>query len=403
MKSFEELRRQLLERLDMGRELAEAEIREAIDELVLEEGNPCRLSLREKTELGKNLYYSVRGLDVLQELADDPEITEIMANGYQNIFFEKGGKIRRWEKCFTSPQRLEDVIQQIAGKCNRTVNEQVPVMDARLEDGSRVHVMMKPVALDGPVLSIRKFPKCPITMETLTEGESITREAADFLGELVRARYTILVGGGTSTGKTTFLNALSGYIPEGERIVTIEDNAELQIQGVANLVRLEARPESLQGGREITIRDLIRAALRMRPNRIIIGEVRGAEAGDFLNCLNTGHEGSLGSAHANSIRDMAGRLEMMALMGTNLPPEVIRRQIVSGIEILVHLERDRQGNRRVAEIGEITGMEEGKVRVIPLYKRDSRNRLKQAGELLRKEKLEKYRHEEKESERKNYI
>lgn len=401
MKQFEELRKQLLDRLDTGRELEEQEIREAIDELVLQEGKSCFLSLRDKTDLRDSLFYSVRGLDVLQQLADDPEVTEIMANGYKNIFFEKAGKLQRWDKHFSSPERLEDVIQQIAGKCNRTVNEQLPVMDARLEDGSRVHVVMKPIAIDGPILSIRKFPDRPITMEGLMERGSISREAADFMGELVRARYTILVGGGTSTGKTTFLNALSGHIPEGERIVTIEDNAELRIQGVDNLVRLEARSESLQGGREISIRELIRTALRMRPNRIIIGEVRGAEAGDFLNCLNTGHEGSLGSAHANSIRDMAGRIEMMAMMGTRLPAEVIRRQIASGIEILVHLERDREGNRKVAEIGEITGISEGKVQVVPVYRRDRQNRLERTGDLLRKEKLEKYRDEKKKSERKN--
>ena len=403
MRNFEELRRQLLDRLDTGRELEEAEIREAIDNLVLEEGRTCLLSLKEKTELRNALFYSVRGLDVLQELAEDPQVTEIMANGCRNIFFEKGGVIRRWDRGFSSPERLEDVIQQIAGRCNRTVNEQMPVMDARLADGSRVNVVMRPVALDGPVLTIRKFPDCPMTMDRLVSLGTLTREAADFLRELVEAGYTILVGGGTSTGKTTFLNALSAFIPADERIVTIEDNAELQLQGIENLVRLEARPESLQGGREISIRDLIRTALRMRPNRIIIGEVRGAEAVDFLNCLNTGHEGSLGSAHANSIQDMAGRLEMMALMGTRLPAEVIRRQIAAGIQVLVHLERDREGRRKVEEIGEITGVQEGEVQVASLYRRASTGELERTGELQRRRKLERYRDEKQKAEGKNQI
>lgn len=403
MKALEQLRRTLLERLDTGRELEEEEIREVIDELVLEEGHARFFTLKEKTELRNALFYSVRGLDVLQELADDPRVTEIMANGYRKIFYEKDGALRRWDKSFSSPERLEDVIQQIAARCNRTVNEQMPVMDARLEDGSRVNVVMKPVALDGPILSIRKFSDRPITMERLVEFDSITGEAADFMKMLVESRYTILVGGGTSTGKTTFLNALSGFIPEGERIVTIEDTAELQLQGIENLVRLEARPKSLQGGSEISIRDLIRTALRMRPSRIIIGEVRGGEAGDFLNCLNTGHDGSLGSVHANSILDMTGRIEMMALMGTRLPAEVIRRQIVSGIEVLVHLERDRQGKRKVAEIGEITGIQEGKAEVVPLYKRNQDGRLEQTGELQRREKLEKYKDEKTKAGGKDYI
>ena len=403
MRNFEELRRQLLDRLDTGRELEEAEIREAIDNLVLEEGRTCLLSLKEKTELRNALFYSVRGLDVLQELAEDPQVTEIMANGCRNIFFEKGGVIRRWDRGFSSPERLEDVIQQIAGRCNRTVNEQMPVMDARLADGSRVNVVMRPVALDGPVLTIRKFPDRPMTMDRLVSLGTLTREAADFLRELVEAGYTILVGGGTSTGKTTFLNALSAFIPADERIVTIEDNAELQLQGIENLVRLEARQESLQGGREISIRDLIRTALRMRPNRIIIGEVRGAEAGDFLNCLNTGHEGSLGSAHANSIQDMAGRLEMMALMGTRLPAEVIRRQIAAGIQVLIHLERDREGRRKVEEIGEITGVQEGEVQVASLYRRASTGELERTGELQKRRKLERYRDEKQKAEGKNQI
>lgn len=393
MKYFDEMRALLLERLDTDRELEEREIREGIDELLLSCGRRP-LTLKEREELGRELFYSVRGLDVLQELADDPEITEIMVNGYRNIFYERKGRLYRWEKCFSAPERLEDVIQQIAAGCNRAVNEQTPILDARLEGGERVNVVMAPVALNGPALTIRKFPEKPVTMEILTAWDSITPEAADFLKNLVRARYTIFVGGGTSTGKTTFLNALSRFIPEDERIVTIEDTAELQLQGTENLVRLEVRPETLQGGKEIGIRQLIRTALRMRPGRIIIGEVRGAEAADFLNCLNTGHEGSLGSAHANSIRDMIGRLETMALMGRQMSDQVIRRQIAAGIEILVHLERDSSGRRRVQEIGEVTGIRQGEVQVQPLYRRNRQQVLEPSGCLERREKLEKWQEEE---------
>ena len=391
MKYFEELRAQLLELLDTDRELEEQEIRDTIDELLLASGRRHPLSLRERAELKNELFYSVRGLDVLQELADNPEITEIMVNGYRNIYYEKQGKLYRWGKCFSAPERLEDVIQQIAAGCNRSVNEQMPILDARLSGGERVNVVMPPVALNGPVLTIRKFPEKPITMERLTAWGSVTEEAAEFLEQLVRASYTVLVGGGTSTGKTTFLNALSRFIPEDERIVTIEDTAELRLQGTENLVRLEVRPENLQGGGEIGIGQLIRTALRMRPGRIIVGEVRGAETAEFLNCLNTGHEGSLGSAHANSIRDMIGRLETMALMGQQLSEQVIRRQIAAGIEILIHLERDRTGKRQVAEIGEIAGLREGEVQVNLLYRRERDNRLVRVGNLTRKEKLEKWK------------
>ena len=262
------------------------------------------------------------------------------------------------------------MIQQIAGRCNRVVNEETPILDARLANGARVNAVLPPVSLDGPVLTIRRFPDEPITMVKLVAWGSITQAAADFLKKLVSSGYTILVGGGTSTGKTTFLNVLSACIPREERIVTIEDNAELQLLGLDNVVRLEARAANLEGGREITIRDLLRTALRMRPSRIIIGEVRSGEAGDFLSCLNTGHSGSLGSAHANSVRDMIGRLENMVLMGMNIPIPVIRRQIVSGIEILVHLGRDGNGKRRVEEIAEITGLKGDEVQIRTLFRLD---------------------------------
>ena len=394
---FEEIRRRLLSLLENRDELSDQDILDAIDELVLAEGRELRLSLRAKEEFRRELFCSVRKLDVIQELVDDPSVTEIMVNGYRNIFVEKSGKIRKWEKAFSSEERLWDVIQQIAGRCNRVVNEETPILDARLANGARVNAVLPPVSLDGPVLTIRRFPDEPITMVKLVAWGSITQAAADFLKKLVSSGYTILVGGGTSTGKTTFLNVLSACIPREERIVTIEDNAELQLLGLDNVVRLEARAANLEGGREITIRDLLRTALRMRPSRIIIGEVRSGEAGDFLSCLNTGHSGSLGSAHANSVRDMIGRLENMVLMGMNIPIPVIRRQIVSGIEILVHLGRDGNGKRRVEEIAEITGLKGDEVQIGALFRLDGENHLEPVNPLLHGEKLEKkYEKEEKE-------
>ena len=378
-----------MSRLEARGELTDEEILEIIDDLVLSRSREFLLTLKEKEGLRKDLFYSVRKLDVLQELVEDNTVTEIMVNGYRDIFVERDGIIRKWEKSFTSEERLQDVIQQIAGKCNRVVNEQIPIADARLENGSRVNIVLPPVALDGPIMTIRRFQDDPVTMEKLVSWGSITAEGAGFLRNLVRAGYTILVGGGTSTGKTTFLNALSNFIPKEERIVTIEDNAELQIQGIDNLVRLEAKAANLEENREITIRDLIKTALRMRPSRIIIGEVRSGEAGDFLSCLNTGHSGSLGSAHANSVRDMIGRLEMMVLMGMDLPIPVIRRQIASGVEILVHLTRDKTGRRMVEEIAEITEYAEGEIQIQTLYGRNRQSELVCVSPLRHREKLEK--------------
>ena len=360
------LRRKLMERIDIASEPDDGEVLEEIDGLILGEEETRYLPVAQKAELRRQLFYSVRRLDVLQELLEDAGITEIMVNGYQHIFVERNGRIERYGKSFTSAEKLEDVIQQIVGRCNRVVNEQNPIVDARLENGDRVNVVMKPVALNGPILTIRRFPEQAVTMEFLVSIGSITKEAAEFLQALVRTRYSMMIGGATGSGKTTFLNALSAYIPKGERIITIEDNAELQIQGVENLVRLEAKEANLESGTEITIRDLIRAALRMRPDRVIIGEVRGAETFELLSALNTGHAGSLSTAHANSVKDMISRLETMVLMGVQLPLEAIRRQIASGIEILVHLGRGEDGSRRVEEIAEITGMEEDEIKTVSL-------------------------------------
>ena len=370
------LRRKLMERIDIASEPDDGEVLEEIDRLILGEEETRYLPVAQKAELRRQLFYSVRRLDVLQELLEDAGITEIMVNGYQHIFVERNGRIERYGKSFTSAEKLEDVIQQIVGRCNRVVNEQNPIVDARLENGDRVNVVMKPVALNGPILTIRRFPEQAVTMEFLVSIGSITKEAAEFLQALVRTRYSMMIGGATGSGKTTFLNALSVYIPKGERIITIEDNAELQIQGVENLVRLEAKEANLESGTEITIRDLIRAALRMRPNRVIIGEVRGAETFELLSALNTGHAGSLSTAHANSVKDMISRLETMVLMGVQLPLEAIRRQIASGIEILVHLGRGEDGSRRVEEIAEITGMEEDEIKTVSkrIWERPAKDR-----------------------------
>lgn len=388
---FENLREQLQQIIEESVELTDDELAEKLDNLVLERCRDRQFSLRKKEELRRQLFYSVQRLDILQELVENPGITEIMVNGCSDIFYEEDGKLHRWNKSFRSRERLEDVVQEIAGRCNRVVNEQRPIADARLEDGSRVNIVLNPVALNGPIITIRRFPEKAITMSDLVERKSLTREAADFLCELVAARYSVIVGGGTSTGKTTFLNALSSAVPPQERIITIEDNAELQLQGLPNLVRLEAKNSNMEGMHEITIRDLIKTSLRMRPDRIIVGEVRGAEAGDFLTCLNTGHDGSLGTAHANSIRDMISRLEMMTLAGMTLPVGVIRRQIAAGIDILVHLGRDAFGWRYVEEIGEITGMNGEEVAIQTLYRRNVEGKLEKVGELAHAEKINEYR------------
>ena len=368
-------------------ERSDEEILELIDRMILEDLREEGLSLSQKTGLRQRLFHSVRKLDVLQDLLDDNSVTEIMVNGPDHIFVEQDGKVRRWNRSFTSMEKLEDVIQQIVGRCNRIVNEASPIVDARLENGARVNVVIAPVALNGPILTIRRFSDRPITMEKLLQLGSLTRECAEFLKKLVQARYSILIGGGTGSGKTTFLGALSEYIPKDERIITIEDNAELRLQGIENLVRLEAKAANLEGGRDITIRDLIKSALRMRPDRILVGEVRAEEAIDMLQALNTGHEGSLTTAHANSTKDMLSRLETMVLMGMDLPLEAIRRQIASGLDILVHLGRMRDRSRKVLEITEVLGYENGEVRLGRLYQWEEEQGLVKVGELVHTEKL----------------
>ncbi len=390
MVQYDKLHEELMEQLEGKGELTDQQIHEIIDELLLGSREARTFALDQKADFHRKLFDSVRGLDILQELVDNSAITEIMVNQYDQIFIERDGRVAPYPKSFSSREKLEDVIHQIVGKCNRVVNESSPIVDARLDNGSRVNVVTEPACIGGPVLTIRRFPDTPITMERLIHMNSITEEAAAFLEQLVKSKYSILIGGGTSAGKTTFLNALSNYIPSDERIITIEDTAELQIQGIDNLVRLEAKSATMEGGRDITIRDLIKTALRMRPDRIVVGEVRKEEAIDLLQALNTGHDGSLGTAHANSTYDMVSRLETMVLMGMQqMPLEAVRRQIASGIDIMIHLGRLRDHSRRVLEICEVIGFKDGNVNMVPLFQFNHRiGLLERTNALYHTEKLE---------------
>lgn len=346
-------------------ELKDDELYVIIDDVILEK---CRnMQVKEKVVMRKKLFNSIRGMDVLQNIIDDDEVTEIMINGPDTIFVEKNGKILKYDESFSSEERLMDLIQQMVSKVNRRVNEASPIADSRLYDGSRVNVVLKPVALDGPAVTIRKFPKESLNMKKLIEIGSLTSEVAEFLRKLVISGYNIFISGGTGSGKTTFLNALAGFIPTDERIITIEDSAELQIKGIENLVRLEVRQDNTEGDNGVDIRQLIRAALRMRPDRIIVGEVRGAEAIDMLQAMNTGHDGSLSTGHANSTKDMITRLETMVLMGVDMPVSAIRGQIAAGIDVIIHLGRLRDKSRRVLEITEVSGIESGVIKTNTLY------------------------------------
>ena len=391
MKQYENLRDQILrrlqERLEYCEDLEDEAVYEMIMDEMLEQGKQFYIPLHVKQRLCKEVYYAVRKYDILQELMDDNRITEIMVNGSECIFIEKDGKMQRYDNRFSSKEKLEDIIQQIVAKANRVVNESSPIVDARLENGSRVNVVLPPVALNGPILTIRRFPEKPIGIRELLELGSITQEAADFLQKLVICGYNIFISGGTGSGKTTFLNALSGYIPKQERIITIEDSAELQIQGVDNLVRLETRNANMEDCRPVTIRDLIKASLRMRPDRIIVGEVRSVEAIDMIQALNTGHDGSLSTGHANSASDMLYRLETMVLMGMDIPLPAVRRQIANGLDVIVHLGRLRDKSRKVLEIVEVTGFENDEIQTSLLYKFEEKGETedgKVLGELKKK-------------------
>ena len=331
------------------------------------------ISVEKKCNLRKEIFDSIRGMDILEELLSDENITEIMINGYEDIFVEKFGTIMKYNAKFSSNERLMDVIQQMVSGVNRRVNEANPIVDSRLRDGSRVNVVLMPIAINGPIVTIRKFPKERITISKLIEMGSVSSEVAEFLRTLVIAGYNIFISGGTGSGKTTFLNVLSNYIPKDERVITIEDSAELQLQDINNLVRLEARQENSEGENGISIRDLIKSSLRMRPDRIVVGEVRGAEALDMLQAMNTGHDGSLSTGHANSPKDMLSRLETMVLMGTEMPLSAIRSQIASGIDIIVHLGRLRDKSRKVLEIVEVLNYEDMEIKTSTLYRFEESN------------------------------
>lgn len=377
---FQNMRREVRAGLDLTSSAGDKELWQGIERKVLSDPELGDLTSGERHALVQRLFDSFRGLDILQPLVDHPDITEIMINSHREIFVEQEGEVSQIQLEFESRERLEDIIQMIVSGVNRIVNESSPIVDARLKDGSRVNIVLPPIALKGPTMTIRKFPSEPMTMSDLIGKGALHEEAAELLQQLVRSKFNIFIGGGTGSGKTTFLNALSQFIPPDERIITIEDSAELQIVTVPNLVSLETRNANTEGKGEISIRDLIKSSLRMRPNRIVIGEVRGAEALDMLQAMNTGHDGSLSTGHANNISDMISRLETMVLSGAELPISVVRQQISSAIDIFVHLSRLRDRSRRVTEISEVIGMKDGEVLLNPLFRFQERD--ERAGKII---------------------
>ncbi len=387
-----QLREAIRTEINQLQQVEDDQLKERIDRHILDMGEREYLPLAERLMLRNNLFNSFRKLDILQQLMDNPDITEVMINGKDHIFVEEKGMMHSWDYEFESGEQLEDMIQQVVSRVNRIVNVATPIADARLEDGSRVHVVLPPISLDGPIMTIRKFPQT-ITMDMLVNFGTISREASQFLGKTVRAGYNIFISGGTNSGKTTFLNALSAFIPEDERVITIEDSAELQIQHVKNLVRLETRAPNSQGEGAIGIGDLIRASLRMNPNRIIVGEVRGKEALELLNSYNTGHDGGLSTGHGNSPKDMLARLETMVLMGAELPLPAIRSQIASALDLMVHVGRRRDKSRKVFRIEEVEGYEEGQIRLHTLYQLEG-DCLEKKGELKNRRKLQEAGEEE---------
>ena len=375
----------ILGKLDLSRQMTEEEIKELIDEQIRQESKRKSLDLAVREQLRREIFHSVRQLGILQELIENPQITEIMVNGTQGIFIEREGKLEKLDISFDSPEKLKHVIWQITAECNRVVNEASPIVDARLSDGARVNIVLDPVAINGPILTIRRFPPDPITVEELLAMGSLSRECKDWLKILVQSGCNILVSGGTGSGKTTFLNVLSQFIPDSERVITIEDSAELQLRNISNLVRLETRNANVEGCKEITIRDLLKTSLRMRPDRIIVGEVRGKEAVDMLQSINVGHS-AMTTVHANSVRDVVSRLETMVLMGMEMPLLAIRKQIAAGFDLMIHLGRLKDGSRRVLEIAEPVGFCEGEVQMQTIYHFEQQGILKDGkikGQLIR--------------------
>lgn len=369
MKNIEnEIRQEVMNTIDLSVDVSDDEILKLIRNKIIEKSRTCPMNLSERKRVEGHVFNSLRKLDVLEDLLKDEDITEIMINGPDNIFIEKNGKVEKWTEKFSSEEKLNDVIQSIVANSNKIVNESNPIVDTRLEDGSRVNIVLPPAAVDYSILSIRKFPKEQMTMERLKSYGSIDEEQIEFLKKLVISGYNIFVSGGTGSGKTSFLNALGEFIPKDERVITIEDSAELQLKNVENIVRLEARNANLEGNNEITIRDLLKSSLRMRPDRIIVGECRGAEALEMLQAFNTGHDGSLSTGHSNSCKDMLSRLETMVLMGAEIPLSAIRQQIASGIDIIVQLGRLRDKSRKLIEIAEVVDFVDDEIRLNPLYR-----------------------------------
>lgn len=363
------VKQKILQDLESKEELSDQQLKDLISSHLLNHNEEHAFSLLEQKRIGKEIFDSLRKWDILQDLLEDDSVTEIMVNGPENIFVERKGRIKKLSLTFASEEKLSHIIQQIVAGCNRVVNEASPIVDARLPNGSRVNVVLPPVSLCGPILTIRRFSNKPMTMEKLLEFGAITTEAAEFIELLVKAKYNILVSGGTGSGKTTFLNAISNFIPGDERIITIEDSAELQITQIPNIIRLETRNANVENCLPITIRDLIKSSLRMRPDRIVVGEVRGMEALDMIgSAMNCGHDGSMSTAHANSAKDLMIRLETMVLMGAELPVQAIRRQISSGVDIVIHLGRLRDKSRKVLEIVELLGIENEEIQMNTLFR-----------------------------------
>lgn len=379
------IRKNVMDCLDLSRELSDEEVGGVIDRCILDEAAHEYIPVKEKVRLKAEIFNSLRRLDVLTEYLEAEDITEIMVNGYRDIFVERNGRLERVDSTFESEEKLLSVIQQIVAGCNRRINEAEPIVDARLRDGSRVNIVLQPVSVDGPIVTIRRFPKEAFDMNRLIALGAVSQELADLLGMLVVSGYNIFVSGGTGSGKTTFLNALSGYIPKSERVITIEDSAELQLKGIDNLVRLEARPSNVEGNNAVTIRELIRTSLRMRPDRIIVGEVRDEAAIDMLAAMNTGHDGSLSTGHANSCEDMIKRLETMVLMGLDIPLVAVKQQIASAVDVIIHLSRMHDGSRKVWKICEVVGMKNGEIRLNTLFEiNDYHNALNNARGMFRK-------------------
>ncbi len=382
---MEELREKVIARIDLEQEIEDKDVKNIIDDILTNDSTYKFRTITQKEALRMGVYSSIRGLDILEKYIKDDDISEIMVNGYQNIFIERRGVITKEKEGFFNKERYLNVIQRIVGKIDRRVNDSEPIVDARLVDGSRVNIVLNPIAIDGPVMTIRRFPSQPFRMSDLIKFKSLTQEVAQFLRELVCNKYSIFISGGTGSGKTTFLNILSNDIPKDERIITIEDSAELQINNIDNLVRLEARKANIQGRNEVTIKDLIKTSLRMRPDRIIIGEIRGEEALDMLQAMNTGHEGSISTGHANSCKDSLKRIETMVVSSTNIPILGVRSQIASAIDIIIQLQRMPDKTRKLVEIVEVIELKDNEIILNTIYKR-------QGGELNKVNEQKKRKH-----------